>query len=69
MSAIGSDFLRQVYPKPTRCGECGKMFPAGFEWLVSFRNGRVQKRVCGEECRLEFDNRYWQERARQRELK
>ena len=60
MTAIGSDFVKQIYCRSVRCGECGQKFPAGFTWLVSIRNGRIQKRVCGEECRLEFDNRYWQ---------
>lgn len=66
MSAIGSDFNPQVCKVNVRCSECNRWIGAGATALVSVRKGRVQKRVCGEECRLEFDARYWDEVAQLR---
>jgi hypothetical protein len=66
MSLIGSDFKKVTATNPCKCSECGVHIAPGVECLESFRMGRVQKRVCGEECRIEFDNNYWQERAKQR---
>ena len=66
MSAIGSDFQRVKQEHSTICSECGSGIPAGGIALESVRDGKCHKRVCSEECRLEFDNRYWQERARRR---
>jgi len=57
---IGSDFESQVLDKTTRCSECGEPIYAGVPSLVSLRGGKVMKRVCSEECRLEFDNSFWQ---------
>lgn len=65
MALIGSDFQPEALTYNRRCSECGKKMQKGDNVLVSRRFGKVQKRVCSEECRLEFDNNYWQERARQ----
>lgn len=65
---IGSDFITRPAPRATKCSECGKHINAGESEMVSIRKGKVQKRVCSEECRLEFDNQFWQEVARQRQL-
>jgi hypothetical protein len=64
MSLIGSDFVKVKATKPCKCSECGAHIGFGDECLESVRMGRVQKRVCSEACRLEFDNNYWQARAR-----
>ncbi len=69
MSAIGSDFQRVKQEHRTICSECGADIPAGGIALESIRGGKCRKRVCSEDCRLEFDNRYWQERAALRERK
>lgn len=66
MSLIGSDFVKVKATKSCKCSECGAHIDPGVECLESFRMGRVQKRVCSEACRLEFDNNYWQDRARLR---
>lgn len=58
---IGSDFKWKTYEHSVRCSECSQKSRA---MLVSERNGKVLKRLCSEECRLEFDNRFWQEAAR-----
>jgi hypothetical protein len=66
MSLIGNDFKLVVAPFAFNCGECGNHIPAGGRCLESVRFGKVQKRVCSEDCRVSFDDRYWQERADQR---
>ena len=66
MPLIGSDFVLVKASKPVRCSECGKHIAKGENVLESVRFGKVQKRVCSEECRLEFDDKFWQERARMR---
>jgi len=66
MPAIGSDFITRPAAKRTKCSECGRNIAEGLPEMVSIRKGKVQKRVCSNECRLEFDNRYWQDRARER---
>lgn len=65
MALLGSraSFTEQLAPKSYKCSECGDRFPKDSPCLVSIRNGRVTKRICGEECRLTFDDRIWQERA------
>jgi len=63
MPAIGSDFITRPAAKRTKCGECGCNIAIGAHEMVSIRKGKVQKRVCSEECRLEFDDCYWRERA------
>jgi hypothetical protein len=65
MAAIGSDFITEVRKTNIRCSECGGWIGAGATCLVSIRKGKVQKRVRGEDCRLDFDARYWAEVARQ----
>lgn len=64
MPLIGSDFVEWVQLQGSCCSECGKRMPVGSKVLASIRKGKVQKKVCGEECRLEFDARYWDERSR-----
>ena len=68
MSLIGNDFKLVVAPFAFNCGECGNHIPAGGRCLESVRFGKVQKRVCSEDCRLTFDNNFWQEVARKRQL-
>ena len=70
MAMIGSSssFVLARYGKPSLCSECLKTIPAHSYALVSHRQGRVVKRVCSEGCRETFDDRFWQERADDREL-
>ena len=63
---IGSDFVRRRYKRLSRCSECGVKIPANTVALISIRGGRVMKRVCGEDCRQEFDSRFWQAQAAKR---
>ncbi len=63
---IGSDFIIVKAAHDCHCSECGKRIRKGEGCLVSVRMGKVQKRVCSEECRLIFDDAYWQQRARER---
>jgi hypothetical protein len=64
---IGSDFIVGVALKPCACSECGKHIAKGDHVLESVRIGKVQKRVCSEQCRLNFDDAFWQDRANRRE--
>ena len=66
MALIGSDFMPEIVSRPAHCSECGERLAVGRKALVSIRNGKVQKRVCGENCRLEFDARFWDEAAQKR---
>jgi len=61
---IGSDFQPRVYPHVIRCSECGRKIAAGETALASIREGKVKKIVCSEDCRQEFDARFWAEAAR-----
>ncbi len=63
---IGSSFTTQISKGNVKCSECGEWIPKGQECLVSIQNGRVKKRVCSESCRLDFDDRYWQDKANDR---
>ena len=51
----------------SRCSECLKEIPAHSYALVSSRHGRVVKRVCSDGCRETFDDRFWKERADDRQ--
>jgi hypothetical protein len=64
---IGNDFKPVVQAKTTRCSECGHKIQKGATALESRRFGKCQKRVCSEQCRQDFDDAYWQERARNHE--
>ena len=64
---IGSDFVKRVETRMVRCSECGKKILSGETSLVSMKRGKVAKRVCSEECRMVFDDAFWQEVARGRE--
>jgi hypothetical protein len=66
MTCIGNDFVRQLAPRGMPCSECGARISKGAECLVAIRKGKVQKRVCGEECRLQFDANYWDNLAQSR---
>ena len=68
MSLIGNDFVEQPAPYSAVCGECRGSIQAGEISLVSIRNGVVKKRVCSEECRQTFDDRFWQGEADDREF-
>ena len=69
MALIGSSssFVLTSYGKWSLCSECLKTIPAHSYALVSSRNGRVVKRVCSDACRQVFDDRFWQERADERQ--
>jgi hypothetical protein len=67
MTLIGSDFVKATVRMCCHCSECGQIIPRGSECLESVRFGKVRKRVCSEDCRLTFDDNYWQEKARERE--
>ena len=62
-----SSFKKHIRAYSSTCGECDKVWPAGHEWLVSMDGGRIFKWVCSEECREMFDDRYWQDRADDRQ--
>lgn len=64
---IGNDFAEEITVYKCFCSECHKVIFKGSKALVSRRNGKVQKRICSEECRLTFDDRFWRIRARKRE--
>jgi len=66
---IGSDFITGVADKTYRCSECNKTIKKGDMILESVRFGKVKKRVCSEQCRLGFDDRYWQGKADERLLR
>ena len=53
--------------KSSLCSECLKEIPSHSYALVSYRHGRVVKRVCSDGCREAFDDRFWQERADDRQ--
>jgi hypothetical protein len=57
---IGSDFVWIVNPYTRRCGECHKKVEKGERIMASIKGGKVKKYVCSEDCRLEFDNEFWQ---------
>ena len=56
---IGSDFTQVVQTRKTRCSECGFNIPVGDTALESIKDGKCVKRVCGENCRMDFDDRFW----------
>jgi hypothetical protein len=60
MLLIGNNFVPKTYTTTVYCGECNGRFPLGTVMLVSIRKGRVREKVCNEECRLKFDNHFWQ---------
>ncbi len=48
------------------CSECKRTIGVGEKVLVSTyqsKYGENYKYVCSEDCRLSFDNRFWQSRA------
>ena len=70
MAMLGSksDFKEETQgPRSRRCSECGRLIVVGDKALVSKRRGRVRKVVCGEDCRQTFDDRFWQDKADDRE--
>ena len=62
-----SSFVLIRSGKSSQCSECRKEIPAHSYALVSSRHGRVVKRVCSDGCRETFDDRFWQERADDRQ--
>ena len=43
-----------------RCSECGARIPKGGPCLVSRnKESRVKKKVCSQECRETFDDKFW----------
>ena len=67
MALAGSDFVVELAPRGFRCSQCGLYFSKGHTVLVARRDGFGRKRVCSEECRLDFDDAFWQDRADRRE--
>lgn len=66
MALIGNDFVEVVVRKTgILCSECRKKLSVGVTCLESWRKGKLRKRVCGERCRLIFDDRFWQGSANQ----
>jgi hypothetical protein len=63
---IGSDFVEHIETSMVYCSECGKKIRPGEKSLCSIRGGKVKKRVCSEDCRLEFDNGFWQNVVREK---
>ena len=63
---LGSDFITVYAVKRCRCSECGRNIAKGEHCLESHRFGKLQKRVCSEQCRLDFDDAFWQQKARER---
>jgi predicted nucleic acid-binding Zn ribbon protein len=61
---IGSDFVTVFARQHRRCSECSKVILKGESYLASIKDGKVKKTVCSEECRLEFDARFWQNAAK-----
>jgi hypothetical protein len=60
---LGSDFVPTVLKYRRHC-DCGRAMNVGESYLASIKRGKVQKWVCSEDCRLEFDARIWAEIAR-----
>ena len=69
MALIGtlSNFVLYQCGRSSTCSECLKKIPAHSYVLTAFRGGRVVKRVCSDECRETFNDRFWQERADDRQ--
>ena len=70
MALIGSSssFVLTRSGKSSRCSECLKEIPPRGLALVAHRHGRVVKRMCSDGCQETFDDRFWQERADDREF-
>jgi ribosomal protein L24E len=49
------------------CTECMKQIRPGEKGFVAFKGHAIAALVCSEKCRIDFDDRYWQERADERE--
>lgn len=64
---IGSDFVEHAETATVYCSECGKKIRPGESSLCSLRGGKVQKRVCSEKCRQDFDDAFWQSVADERQ--
>src|SRR3990167_8004347 len=61
---IGSQKSFEPYVLKERwmCHECQLYFPKGHTILASKDSrGIVRKKVCSDDCRLTFDDRFWQE--------
>jgi hypothetical protein len=69
MALIGNDFVKWTQMCKSYCSECGRLMPKGSVVLVSMRKGKVMKKVCSEDCRLEFDARFWDQVAMDRRYK
>ncbi len=59
-------FEEQRAPRSVICSECGKRLRKGDFSLVSLKYGKVQKRVCSQDCADDFDIRFWTAVARKR---
>lgn len=66
MPLIGSanSFQAYILKEKWMCQECQLYFNKGEKILASIdKSGRVRKKVCSDECRLAFDDRFWQDTA------
>jgi len=63
---IGNDFTEEIAIRKCYCSECGEIIIKDQKCLVSIYRGKIQKRICGEDCRQNFDARFWMRRARMR---
>ena len=61
MALIGSpaSFVVAEATRDFVCMECGRRVAKGKRILVSYRGGKLRKRVCSEDCRKTFDEEYW----------
>jgi hypothetical protein len=61
---LGNDFITRPAPYRHVCSECGHITNPGEDYQVSIKGGKVRKTLCmNEDCRMEFDNRIWQQLA------
>jgi hypothetical protein len=65
---LGSDFVPTVLKHGRYC-DCGRKMNVGESYLASIKYGKIQKWVCSEDCRLEFDARVWAGIARKNSLR
>ena len=60
-------FVSERAPHAFTCSNCLRGVSKGGSCLVSIKRGKVKLRLCGESCRVAFDDKYWQGVADERE--
>lgn len=63
MALIGSRraFNYEYSARPSLCSECGARIRKGGPCLIARDGkGRTRKKVCSQECREAFDDKFWQ---------